>query len=324
MADLIIDKFPDCIVYATKRWHLSRLDNVLSITNKVQFVDCDLTDPVSTEDAIKLTTPDIVFHFAAESFVSPSWKNPRRYMQVNYEGTVNLLEAIRKNSPDTVIHIPGSGEEYGDIKEEDLPINLDTVMNPVNPYAVSKVAQDLIAKVYFDSYGTKVIRTRAFNHEGPRRLQVFGLPWYAYQICRIAKGYQQPIIETGHRLDKRNFTHVLDMCRAYLLSVQHCEFGKLYLVGNSDPSYVTTFDDALAYMLKSKNLQNTVRVQTVDKYTRPTQVPFLISDCSVFAEATGWTPELTLTDILNDTLAYWSEHPLLRSNLQVLGSIHPL
>ena len=96
-------------------------------------------------------------------------------MDVNYNGTVNLLEAIRKISPDTVIHIPGSGEEYGDIKESDLPINPMTVINPVNPYAVSKVAQDLIAKVYFDSYSTKVIRTRAFNHEGPRREKVFGI-----------------------------------------------------------------------------------------------------------------------------------------------------
>ena len=142
-------------------------------------------------------------------------------MQVNYNGTVNLLEAIRKYSQDSIIHIPGSGEEYGDIKIEDLPITTNTLINPVNPYAVSKVAQDLIAKVYFDSYETKVIRTRGFNHEGPRRLYHFGLPWYAFQICRIKKGLQNPLIKTGHRLDKRNFTHVKDMCNGYLKAVQN-------------------------------------------------------------------------------------------------------
>ena len=255
MVDLIVDKFPDARVYGVKRWHLSNLDNVLHIVDKITFVDCDLTDPISTNDLVRLTMPEVIFHFAAESFVSPSWKNPKRYMDVNYTGTVNLLEAIRKYSPDTVIHIPGSGEEYGDIREQDLPITLDTVMNPVNPYAVSKVAQDLISKVYYDSYGINVIRTRAFNHEGPRRSYVFGLPWYAYQICKIKAGLQDKIIRTGHRYDKRNFTHVIDMCRAYLLSVQCCEFGQLYLVGNTNKDYETTFDQALKYMITSKGIK---------------------------------------------------------------------
>ena len=143
MADLITQLYPECRIFGTKRWHLSSLKNIDHILDKITFVDCDLTDPVSTNDLVKLTKPEVIFHFAAESFVSPSWKNPHRYMQVNYNGTVNLLEAIRRISPETVIHIPGSGEEYGDIEEDELPINVKTLINPVNPYAVSKVAQDL-------------------------------------------------------------------------------------------------------------------------------------------------------------------------------------
>lgn len=324
MADLIISKYPDAKIYASKRWHLSRLDNIYHCTEKIIFIDCDLTDAMSTEDMIKLSKPDVIFHFAAESFVSPSWKNPRRYMDVNYLGTVNLLEALRKYSPETVIHIPGSGEEYGDISENELPINVNTVMNPVNPYAVSKVAQDLIAKVYWDSYGIKVIRTRAFNHEGPRRSYVFGLPWYAYQICKIKAGLQQPTIETGHRHDKRNFTHVYDMCKAYLLSVQHCDFGKLYLVGNSNEEYETTFDKALNYMIEKAGMDGKVQIKTVEKYMRPTQVPFLISDCSVFENTTGWKPEKTLNQILDETVSYWENHPMIECELNILGSVHPL
>ena len=252
------------------------------------MIDADLTDPVYTYDLISLTKPDVVFHFAAESFVSPSWKNPHRYMSVNYNGTINILEGIRKYSPNTIIHIPGSGEEYGDIKPKELPITTKTLINPVNPYAVSKVAQDLIAKVYYDSYETKVIRTRGFNHEGPRRLYHFGLPWYAFQICRIKKNLQEPLIKTGHREDKRNFTHVKDMCEAYLKAVQYCEFGELYLVGNSNKNYETTFDDALKRMLKISNMKN-VEIKSVPEFTRPTQVPFLISDCSKFTEISGWS-----------------------------------
>ena len=244
-------------------------------------------------------------------------------MDVNYNGTVNLLEAIRKISPETVIHIPGSGEEYGDIKESDLPINPMTVINPVNPYAVSKVAQDLIAKVYFDSYSTKVIRTRAFNHEGPRRSYHFGLPWYAYQICRIKNGLQDPIIKTGHRDDKRNFTHVLDMCQAYLLAVQNCEFGELYLVGNSDEKFVSTFDHALNKMLEIEKLEN-VKIEPVDEFTRPTQVPFLISDCSRFIEKTYWEPKLSLDDIFLDTINYWKSSKKIRYEISTLGGVNPL
>ena len=323
MADLIKKLYPACKIFGAKRWHLTNLDNLENILDSITLIDCDLTDSVATFDLIALTKPQVVFHFAAESFVSPSWKNPHRYMDVNYHGTVNLLEAIRKISPNTIIHIPGSGEEYGDIKENDLPISPSTVINPVNPYAVSKVAQDLIAKVYFDSYSTKVIRTRAFNHEGPRRSYHFGLPWYAYQICRIKKGMQSPLIKTGHRDDKRNFTHVLDMCKAYLMAVQSCEFGELYLVGNSDDKYVSTFDHALNRMIEIEGLKE-VKVETVSEFTRPTQVPFLISDCSRFINASGWSPELSLEDILIDTLNYWRNSKKLGYKISTLGGINPL
>ena len=323
MAELLIKEFPKSRIYGVKRWHLSNLKNISHILEKITFIDCDITDPVSTADLLNLSKPDVVFHFAAESFVSPSWKNPHRYMDVNYGGTLNLLEAIRKFSPETIIHIPGSGEEYGDIKANELPINVNTVINPVNPYAVSKVAQDLISKVYFDSYSTKVIRTRSFNHEGPRRSFHFGLPWYAYQICKIKKSLQEPIIRTGHRFDKRNFTHVKDMCKAYLRAVQYCEFGELYLIGNSDELYEATFDQALHEMIEIAGLNN-IEVITVQEYTRPTNVPLLISDCSKFTDISFWEPTLTLQDIYRDTLEYWENNIELDYRLKSLGGIHPL
>ena len=181
----------------------------------------------------------------------------------------------------------------------------------------------MIAKVYFDSYETKVIRTRGFNHEGPRRSFHFGLPWYAYQICRIKKGIQEPLIKTGHRLDKRNFTHVKDMCNAYLMAAQNCEFGELYLVGNSEKKYETTFDDALKRMLAIFEM-NDVEIKSVPEYTRPTQVPYLISDCSKFTDISGWTPKLLLEDIYIDTLNYWNNDKRLDYDLKILGGVHPL
>ena len=188
LADLALEK--DCKIYGLKRWNLSRLRNVKHLLDKINWIDCDITDPVSVNKAIKKSKPDKIFHLAAESFVSPSWDHPSHYMDVNYKGTVNIFEALREFDLKTRILIPGSGEEYGEIYENELPINEKTLLRPVNPYAVSKIAQDLISYVYFRTYGLNIIRVRAFNHEGPRRDNVFGIPWYAFQIARIEQGLQ--------------------------------------------------------------------------------------------------------------------------------------
>ena len=179
MADYLLEK--NIEVYGLKRWNLSKMRNIRHLIddNRVTLLDCDITDPIGVRNVIERVKPDKIFHFAAESFVSTSWNHPSHYMDVNFKGTVNLLDAIRQVGINPRFHIAGSGEEYGEIFEEELPINEKTILRPVNPYAVSKIAQDFIGFVYFKSYGLDVIRTRAFNHEGPRRDNVFGIPWYA-------------------------------------------------------------------------------------------------------------------------------------------------
>ncbi len=305
MADLLLQNKKNK-VYGLKRYHLSKLDNIKHIYNKIHWVDCDITDPKSAKIALNNIRPDAIFHFAAESFVSPSWNHPRRYMDVNYNGTVNLLEAMLElNMKNVPFHIPGSGEEYGIAKIKELPLNEESVLRPVNPYAVTKIAQDLIGYVYFKSYNLKVIRTRAFNHEGPRREKTFGIPWYAYQIARIERGMQKPIIETGHLGDKRNFTHVSDMVRAYYLSIKKCKPGELYLIGNNDPKSIFTFEQALKKLIGMSHFKKKITIKKIKKYTRPTNVPYLIGDMKKFNRLTKWRPLISFDKILLDTLNYW-------------------
>ena len=306
LADYVLSLGNDCKVYGTKRWHLSRLDNIRHALGDITLVDCDLTDPISVRDMIATVKPDRIFHCAAESFVSPSWKHPHRYMQMNFNATVNLLDALHDHGADTLFHIPGSGEEYGEIEEDELPITPETVLRPVNPYAVSKIAQDLIGYVYFRSYGVKVIRTRAFNHEGPRRDKVFGIPWYAYQIACVEAGKQEPLLKVGHIDDRRNFTHVLDMVEAYWLATEKCQPGELYLVGSEDPSSIYTFREALEMLIEMSDVKG-VRYETDEQYVRPTSVPRLIADTSRFREITNWAPKISFDQILVDTLEYWRE-----------------
>lgn len=303
LADYLLS-MPDVEVHGTKRWHLSRMDHVGHIADKIIWHDCNILDASSVRKVVKESDPDIIFHMASESFVSPSWDNPREYMDTNYLGTVNFLDAIHEINPKIKFHIPGSGEEYGDIHPDELPINEFTVLRPVNPYAVTKVAQDLIGYVYYRSYGIPVYRTRTFNHEGPRRENVFGISSYAYQIARIERGKQEAVIRIGDVDDKRNFTHVLDIVKAYWLAVHKCTPGELYLVGSDENDKVYTFRQALEQLIEMSTIQG-IRYITEPKFVRPTKVPYLIGDTRKFREQTGWAPQISFEQILSDTLEYW-------------------
>lgn len=306
MVDFILEKKPNAVIYATKRWHLSRMDHVQHVADKIHWVDCNLTDPIGVRDMMESVAPDKIFHFAAESFVSPSWGHPSLYMTQNYNATVNILDSLHYFKSKAPMHIPGSGEEYGEIHLDELPIREDTVMRPVNPYAVSKVAQDYIAYVYFKSYGVNVIRTRAFNHEGPRRDKVFGIPWYAYQVARIEAGLQDPTLKVGHINDKRNFTHVRDMVEAYWLAVEKCNSGELYLIGSETDDSIYTFRQACEKLISMSAVKG-IQYETDARYVRPTNVPYLIADVSKFTKATQWKPILSFDKILTDTLNYWRQ-----------------
>ena len=304
MADFILEKFPKYKIYASKRYHLSRLDKISHIYNKINWIDCDITDPISTEKMIKKVRPNKIFHFAAESFVSPSWDHPHRYMSVNYNGTLNILEAMRKIKSKAKILIPGSGEEYGFLEKKDMPITEETKVNPVNPYAVSKVAQDYISYVYYKSYGINSIRVRTFNHEGPRREYVFGISSYAYQIAKIEKKILSGPILVGYLKDKRNFTHIKDIVKAYWLATEKCKVGKLYLIGNYQKNSIFTFEQALRKLKTFSKIKN-LKHKSFKDFIRPTNVPFLITKKTEFEKITKWKPKISFDQILIDTLNYW-------------------
>lgn len=305
LADFALEKGVDA--FGLKRWHLSKLRNIRHILDTVTLFDCDLTDPIGITKIIKRVKPDWIFHLAAESFVSTSWDHPSHYMDVNYNGTVNLLEAIRQSKLPTRILLAGSAEEYGEVDKKDLPIVDKTFLQPVNPYAVSKIAQDLIGYVYYKSYGVNVIRTRAFNHEGPRRDNVFGISWYAYQIARIEQGKQPPIIRSGLRTDRRNFMHVKDLVAAYWLAIEKCSPGKLYLIGADENDHVYTFDQALDMLIAMSTYKGKMKKVIDKQFVRPTAVPRLIGDSRPFRKLTGWKPTISFETILKETLDYWRE-----------------
>lgn len=306
LADLLLAQ-TDVRLFGIRRWssRMNLLSHITDLEKKVEFYTCNILDPVCVFEVLEKIMPDCIYHLAAESYVAPSWDMPHLYVNTNINGTLNFLEALRKlKLYNTSFQVAGSGEEYGLVLENEVPITETTELRPVNPYAVSKVGQDLMCYEHYKSYGLRVIRTRAFNHEGPRRDKVFALPSFAYQIARIEAKKQEPIVKVGLIDAKRNWTDVRDMVAAYHLAVEKCEPGELYLIGSDQ---ILTVRECLEKLIAMSTRAKDIRIEQEQSRVRPTEVPLLVGKYDKFVRRTGWKPTIDFERTLVDTLNYWRD-----------------
>jgi GDP-4-dehydro-6-deoxy-D-mannose reductase len=301
MADFLLER-GDVEVFGAKRWS-SRLRNIRHILDKVRLIDYEITDYTSVLALLEHVRPDVIFHFAAQSFVSPSWTTPRQTFEVNVLGTLNILEVMKQLRPDCRILISGSAEEFGEVHEDEIPITEDSPLRPINPYGVSKVAQDFLAFEHFKSYGQKVIRVRAFNHIGPRRDNVFAFGSFGYQIAMIEKKGKPPVVKVGTLTARRDFCDVRDMVRAYWLASQKGIPGELYCISGGQ---VHTIREGLDILLGLSTVRD-IKIEQDESRVRPTELSLLIADCSKFKKLTQWEPTIPFRQTLEDVLAYWRE-----------------
>lgn len=301
LADLLLAEAPDYEIFGTKRWR-SSLSNVSHLTDKVKFIDCNLTDSTACLKLIETVRPDYVFHLAAQSFVPHSWQNPNATLSDNIMMQLHLFEAIRSVGIDPVIQIALSSEEYGKVLPSEVPVKENNPLRPLSPYAVSKVAQDMLAYQYNQSYGFKTIRTRAFNHEGPRRGEVFVTSNFAKQIAEIEAGLKPPQLKVGNLNARRDWSDVRDVARAYWLSVQHCVPGEEYVIASGQDRSIQELLDYLLSLTKVK-----IDVVVDPQRLRPSDVELLLGDPSKFIKATGWKPRFTFEQTMTDLLEYWRE-----------------
>src|SRR3989338_198673 len=199
-------------VHGVQRWR-SKSDNIDSFAEKITFHEADLLDAHSLYSVIDQVRPDFIFHLAAQSYVQSSWASPANTLEVNIIGTVHLFEAVKKSGLDIPIQIACSSEEYGKVLPDELPIKETNPLRPLSPYAVSKLAMDYLGYQYYRSYGMKIIRTRGFNHTGPRRGETFVTSNFAKHIAMIEKGKQEPVIHLGNLEAQRDWTDVRDVVR---------------------------------------------------------------------------------------------------------------
>jgi GDP-4-dehydro-6-deoxy-D-mannose reductase len=301
LAEYILAHHPGVQVHGIIRWR-SRMDNVASILGKVELHEADLKDMVSLKKVLAASRPERIFHLAAQSFVPTSWRLPAETFMINSVGQINLFESILDLKLDPRIQIAGSSEEYGMVHPDEVPMKETNPLRPLSPYAVSKVAQDLLGYQYFKSYGLKVIRTRGFNHTGPRRGDVFVTSNFSKQVAEIEKGKREPVIHVGNLDAKRDFTDVRDMVRAYWLAAEKGEPGDVYNLGSGSAISMHQLLDMLSSLSRTK-----FRIQVDPDRLRPSDVQILLADASKFRTLTGWAPTIPFEKTLSDLLDYWRE-----------------
>ncbi len=303
LADSLLAHQPQVEIFGTRRWR-SPMDNIAhlagEIGKRIHLIETDLRDYSSVRTCLETARPNFIFHLAAQSFVPTSWSAPAETLNTNIVGQTNIFEAVRHLGLDPVIQIACSSEEYGLVYPEETPIKETNPLRPLSPYAVSKVAQEYLGYQYFMSYGLKVIRTRGFNHTGPRRGEVFVTSNFAKQLASIKAGLQEPVIRVGNLDAVRDFTDVRDMVRAYWLAVNKAKPGEVYNIATGSGITIRELLDRLIALAGVA-----VTVEQDPARMRPSDVEILIGDSSKFRADTGWQPEIPLDQTLHDVVHYW-------------------
>ncbi|MCD6452286.1 MAG: GDP-mannose 4,6-dehydratase [Acidobacteria bacterium] len=301
LADYILKNHPEAEIYGTKRWR-SRTENIEHIKDKIKILECDLRDGYSVRSLLEAIHPDKIFHLAAQSFVPTSWNAPAESLTTNILGELNIFEAVKQLKIDPWIQVACSSEQYGLVYEDELPIKETNPLRPLSPYAVSKIGQDYLAYQYYMSYKMKIVRTRGFNHTGPRRGDVFVCSNFARQIVEIEKGKREPVLYVGNLDARRDFTDVRDMVRAYWLALEYCDPGEVYNIASGVAYSIKEVIDMLLSLTDVK-----IEIKKDPSRLRPSDVPVLIGDSTKFRKKTGWKPEIPFEQTLRDILNYWRE-----------------
>ena len=257
----------------------------------------DLLDAPALEAFVADVAPDAIYHLAGWSDVGGSWREPQAAFAANAVGTLNLLQACRSVTA-RVLSV-SSADVYGRVSLSELPLSEEAPLRPVTPYAVSKVAADYLGVQATLGYGLDVIRVRAFNHLGPGQTNRFVAPAIAERIARNEFDGSE-VVTVGNLTPRRDFTDVRDVVRAYRLLVTHGETGEAYNVCSGVDIAISDLADQLVTMAARP-----MRLQEDPSLQRPVEVPVLRGDPTKLHKATGWQPEIALSQTLSDLLDEW-------------------
>lgn len=273
-----------------------------SLRNSIRHANVDLLSMNDLIAIFEASKPDFIIHLAAFSSVAYSWQKPIECFNNNFNIFLNVLEAVKKATPETRILSVGSSEQYGIVSADKIPLKETDSPNPISPYAVARVAQEHMASVYVKGFKLDIVSTRSFNHFGPRQDERFVLSGFAKQVAEIKKGIRKPLINVGDLNIIRDFTDVRDVSKAYLSLLDKGTPGEIY---NVCIGIGRKLADCLNLLIEIAGIQ--CKIQTSEELIRPVDNPIIIGDNTKLKEETGWVPEtpfeITLSDLYEDWLS---------------------
>jgi GDP-4-dehydro-6-deoxy-D-mannose reductase len=276
--------------------------NIVNLCDRLELYPAELSRLDVMTFVLEQAQPDVIFHLAGQPLVSASQRDPWGTLETNIRVQLNVLEAVARMRPDCRVLVVGSGEEYGLVSPDDLPIDEDTPLRPLSPYAVSKVAQDMLGLQYHLTHNVHAIRVRPFNHIGPRQRLGFVAPDFASQIAAAELGLKPRVIEVGNVSIRRDFSDVRDVVRAYVLLVTSGEPGQVYNVGSGRSHSI---QEVLNILLTLSRVP--IEVKQDQERIRPADVPEMVCDSTRIRDRTGWQTTISLEESLQDVLEYWRE-----------------
>jgi len=300
LAEHIVHHHPEVEVHGLSRWHSTTTsDNLAAVRNQVHIHEVDLMDLSSVLTTMEKVKPDAIFHLAAHANVRASFITPQAVLANNILGTSNLFEAIRLLRLDPIIQLCSTSEVYGQVDPKHVPIMEDCAIRPASPYAVSKVAQDLLGGSYWMSYKMQIIRTRMFAYLNPRRTDLFATS-FAKQVAWIEQGLQKNEVLHGNLDSVRTLIDVRDAMAAYWEAIVWCDPGEVYNIGGTTTMTVGQFLEKLIALATVK-----INASCDPNLLRPADVTLQIPSVAKFIAATRWKPEIPFEQSVADLLAYW-------------------
>lgn len=298
LADYIAAHHPEVALHGISRWHSTTgRENLRQHAEGVFVHECDLNDLSAVVTVMREVKPDVIFHLASHANVRASFTNPLAVLENNIRGAANLLEAVRITGINPIIQICSTSEVYGQVDSKNVPIKEDCPLNPSSPYAVSKVAQDLLGFTYFRSYGMPIIRTRMFAYLNPRRSDLFATS-FALQVARIEAGLQKELFH-GNLDSTRTLIDVRDAMESYWVAVEKCKPGEAYNIGGTT---ILTVGEFLELLKKHARVPIVSRVDPA--LLRPADVTLQIPNTAKFTAETGWKPKCSF----EESVAFLLEH----------------
>lgn len=263
------------------------------------FRKLDILDLKAVKEIIREERPDVIFHLAGQANVAYSWKNPQLTMNLNINGILNVLEAVRDHAPESIVIGAGSSDEYGVLGENGKNVTEDTPLNPVTPYAISKVAQEKAAFCYAKANHLDVRMVRCFNLCGVGQGKGFMIPDFASGIAEIEAEKSKELL-VGNLDSARDFTDVRDAARAYRLIAEKGKAGEVYNICSGKAYTAREILNMLIDMAKCE-----IIVKQDPSRMRPSDTPVVYGSNTKMKIETKWNAEHGLKDTIQECLRFW-------------------